>query len=111
MESKTGRKPVIIRAPEPNPRGSAVQMSIAYFREKRVTRLITKPCRKGPESLSNATGEKQYALGDQCWIVITTGSGGDELMLAGDGTPLIEMEIGYIPAGIDANCCGTVKLI
>ena len=32
-------------------------------------------------------------------------------MLAGDVTPLTDIEMGYVPAGMEANCCGTVKLI
>src|ERR1035441_3711183 len=33
--------------------------------------------------------------GAQCWIGITTAPGGEELILAGDVTPLMEIEIGY----------------
>ena len=47
----------------------------------------------------------------QCWIGITTGPGGKELILAGDGTPLMEIEMGYTPGGSEAKSCGTVKLI
>ena len=47
----------------------------------------------------------------QCWIGITTGPGGEELMLAGDVTPLMAIEMGYKPAGSEAKLCGTVKLI
>jgi len=47
----------------------------------------------------------------QCWIGMTTAPGGEELMLAGDVTPLMETEIGYTPGGSDAKSCGTVKLI
>ena len=31
-------------------------------------------------------------------------------MLAGDVTPLMEIEMGYRPGGIEAKSCGTVKL-
>src|ERR1039457_7701521 len=47
----------------------------------------------------------------QCWIGITTGPGGAELILAGDVTPLTEIEMGYKPGGSEAKSCGTVKLI
>src|ERR1039458_8511805 len=47
----------------------------------------------------------------QGWIGITTGPGGEELILAGDGIPLMEIEMGYKPAGSEAKLCGTVKLI
>ena len=33
------------------------------------------------------------------------------MILAGDVTPLTEIEIGYKPAGSEAKLCGTVKLI
>ena len=33
------------------------------------------------------------------------------MILAGDGTPLMEIEMGYRPAGSEAKLCGTVKLI
>src|ERR1035438_1422182 len=42
---------------------------------------------------------------------ITTGPGGEELILAGDVTPLMEIEMGYKPGGSEAKSCGTVKLI
>ena len=45
------------------------------------------------------------------WIGITTGPGGEELILAGDVTPLMEIEMGYKPPGREAKLCGTVKLI
>jgi hypothetical protein len=32
-------------------------------------------------------------------------------MVIGDDVPLTWIEIGYVPAGSLANCCGTVKLI
>ena len=47
----------------------------------------------------------------QCWIGITTGPGGKELILAGEETPLMEIEMGYTPGAIEAKSCGTVKLI
>src|ERR1035438_6052906 len=47
----------------------------------------------------------------QGWIGITTGPGGEELILAGDVTPLMEIEMGYRPDGSEAKLCGTVKLI
>src|ERR1035438_4404588 len=49
--------------------------------------------------------------GAQCWIGITTAPGGEELMLAGEVTPLREIEMGYKPGGSEAKSCGTVKLI
>ena len=42
---------------------------------------------------------------------MTTGPAGEELMLAGDVTPLMEIVMGYKPGGIEAKLCGTVKLI
>ena len=59
-----------------------------------------------PEPMAWPVGEVS-----QGWIGITTGPGGEELILAGDGTPLTEIEIGYQPAGSEAKLCGTVKLI
>jgi hypothetical protein len=47
----------------------------------------------------------------QCPIGITTGPGGEELILAGDVIPLMEIEMVYKPGGIEAKLCGTVKLI
>src|ERR1019366_9981721 len=47
----------------------------------------------------------------QCWMGITTGPGGAELILAGDETPLTEIEMGYKPGGREAKSWGTVKLI
>jgi hypothetical protein len=47
----------------------------------------------------------------QCWIGITTGPVGEELILAGELTPLTEIEMGYEPGGSEAKSCGTVKLI
>ena len=44
-------------------------------------------------------------------IGITTGPGGEELVLAGEVTPPIEIEMGYTPGAIDAKLRGTVKLI
>jgi len=41
---------------------------------------------------------------------ITTGPGGEELIVDGDETPFMVMEMGYTPAGIDAKFWGTVKL-
>ena len=40
---------------------------------------------------------------------ITTGPGGEELMVAGDETPLMEIEMGYSPGGSEAKSWGTVK--
>ena len=45
----------------------------------------------------------------QCWMGITTGPGGKELILAGDVTPLMEIEMGYSPGGSEAKSWGTVK--
>src|ERR1019366_9126320 len=59
-----------------------------------------------PEPMAWPVGEVA-----QCWIGITTGPGGEELILAGDVTPLMEIEMGYTPAGSEAKSCGTVKLI
>src|ERR1035441_8853952 len=42
---------------------------------------------------------------------ITIGPGGEELILAGDATPLMEIEMGYKPGGSNAKSCGTMKLI
>ena len=42
---------------------------------------------------------------------IITGPGGEELIVAGDETPLMVIEMGYRPGGSDAKSCGTVKLI
>src|ERR1035441_4437877 len=47
----------------------------------------------------------------QCWIGITTGPGGEELILAGEVIPLMEIEMGYKPPGSEAKLCGTLKLI
>ena len=47
----------------------------------------------------------------QCPIGITTGPGGEELMLAGEVTPLTVIEMWYKPEASDAKVCGTVKLI
>src|ERR1035441_5214391 len=47
----------------------------------------------------------------QCWMGITTGPGGAELILAGDETPLMEIEMGYKAGGSEAKSWGTVKLI
>src|ERR1035437_4292262 len=54
-----------------------------------------------------------WPVGDvaQGWIGITTGPGGEELILAGDVTPLMEIEMGCKPGDIEAKLCGTVKLI
>ena len=40
---------------------------------------------------------------------ITTGPGGAELILAGDETPLMEIEMGYKAGGSEAKSWGTVK--
>ena len=47
----------------------------------------------------------------QGWIGITTGPGGEESILAGDVTPLMEIEMGYKPGDIEAKFEGTWKLI
>jgi hypothetical protein len=61
----------------------------------------------------DAPGANGWPAGEaaQGWIGITTGPGGEELILAGDVTPLTEIEMGYKPAGSEAKLCGTVKLI
>jgi len=53
----------------------------------------------------------RYRSPAQCPIGITTGPGGEELILAGDVTPLMEIVMGYKPGVMDAKLCGTVKLI
>jgi hypothetical protein len=59
-----------------------------------------------PEPMAWPAGEVA-----QGWIGITTGPGGEELILAGEVTPLMEIEMAYTPGDIEAKLCGTVKLI
>src|ERR1035441_8405319 len=59
---------------------------------------------------TRGTGERIPRMA-QCWIGITTGPGGEELILAGDVTPFMEIEMGNKPGGSEAKSCGTVKLI